>query len=224
MSSLAIVPVKQVTLYNTNMTLGRRIIEARKMRGISQSELARAIGVSRPAVSQWESDKTEPTRERLLKIAAVTKVNALWLATGEGPIEDTAPHLTRVAIISCVQAGEWSPVHDDHPPGDGFDYITTDLDLSDGAFALEIKGDSMLPDFRPGDRVIIDPAVEPRPGDFVVAKLNSEQEATFKKYRVRAPGVIELVPLNDDYPTLTIGSEHPGRIVGVMVEHRRYRR
>ncbi|RMH46424.1 MAG: SOS response transcriptional repressor [Gammaproteobacteria bacterium] len=175
-------------------------------------------------MGNYERDVRQPKVEDIEKIAKTLDVSVLWLATGEGPIEDEPSHLTRVPVISCVQAGEWSPVHDDYPPGDGFEYLYTDLRLSDGAFALEITGDSMLPEFRPGDRVIIDPSLQPRPGDYVVAKLDDEQEATFKKYRVRSPGVIELVPLNDDYPTLTIDAEHPGRIIGVEVEHRKYRR
>ena len=51
--------------------------------------------------------------------------------------------------------------------------------------------------------------------------------------RVRARGenfdtgvrvVIELVPLNDDWPTLAIDAANPGRVVATMVEHRHYRR
>ena len=85
----------------------------------------------------------------------------------------------------------------------------------------------MLPEYRPGDRVIIDPNVTPQPGDCVVAK-NGDDEATFKKYRPRgidAQGrlVFELVPLNDDYPTIR-SDVTPAHIVGTMVEHRKYRR
>ena len=71
--------------------------------------------------------------------------------------------------------------------------------------------------------------VQPRPGDFVVAKRDSDLSATFKKYRIRnqdeqGRDVIELTPLNPDWPTLMIDRDNPGRIVGTMVEHRRYRR
>lgn len=82
----------------------------------------------------------------------------------------------------------------------------------------------MLPEFRPGDRVIIDPEMSPSPGDFVVAK-NGREEATFKKYRPRGINVegntvFELVPLNDDYPTMRSDTEHL-EIIGVLVEHRK---
>lgn len=132
-----------------------------------------------------------------------------------------------VPVISAIQAGMWCEIVDQFQPGDADEYLMTDLELSAHAFALTIRGDSMLPEFNPGDRVIIDPDVAPHPGDFVAAK-NGEQEATFKKYRPRgmdASGnmVFELVPLNDDYPTLRSDIE-PIRIVGTMVEHRKYRR
>jgi SOS-response transcriptional repressor LexA len=84
-------------------------------------------------------------------------------------------------------------------------------------------------EFQPGDKVIIDPEVKPQPGDFVVAKRDDDEEATFKKYRVRnqdedGRSVIELTPLNSDWPTLMIDQDNPGNIVGTMVEQRRYRR
>lgn len=133
----------------------------------------------------------------------------------------------RVPIISYVQAGMMTEAFDPFTMGDGFETITTDLDLSGSAFGLIIKGPSMEPDFREGDKVIIDPAVSPQPGDFVVAK-NTQEEATFKKYRPRGTDergemVFELVPLNDDFPTLHSERDHL-HVIGVMVEHRKYRR
>ena len=87
----------------------------------------------------------------------------------------------------------------------------------------------MEPEFRQGDRVIVDPAVDPVPGDYVVAKLSDEGEATFKKYRPGPfergqPSRIDLLPLNPDWPTMSIDKRRPGRILATMVEHHRYRR
>jgi SOS-response transcriptional repressor LexA len=69
--------------------------------------------------------------------------------------------------------------------------------------------------------------VQPQPGDFVVAQ-NGEGEATFKKFRPRGANeigqlVFELVPLNEDYPTMR-SDLMPIRIIGTMIEHRKYRR
>jgi SOS-response transcriptional repressor LexA len=133
----------------------------------------------------------------------------------------------QIPVISYVQAGMMTEVVDPFALGEGLELIATDLDLSESAFGLIIKGLSMAPEFHDGDKVIIDPALSPQPGDFVVAK-NGQEEATFKKYRPRGSDergnmIFELVPLNDDYPTLHSERDHM-RVIGVMVEHRKYRR
>lgn len=127
-------------------------------------------------------------------------------------------------VISLIQAGALTEISHPYEPGDGFDMEYGEDDASRWAFFLEIKGDSMLPEFRPGDRVLIDPEVCPSPGDFVAAR-NTQQEATFKKYRVRGISesgheIFELVPLNDDYPVLRSDERHL-KIIGTMIEHRR---
>jgi SOS-response transcriptional repressor LexA len=147
--------------------------------------------------------------------------------TGGSNISPVPMGVTRIPLISYVQAGSFTEVFDNFQPGDADDWLMTDLRISSHAFALQIKGDSMLPEFKPGDRVIIDPDVEPHPGDFVVAK-NGTNEATFKKYRPRGANqsgaaVFELVPLNDDFPSIRSDLE-PLRIIGTMVEHRKYRK
>jgi SOS-response transcriptional repressor LexA len=133
----------------------------------------------------------------------------------------------RIPVISFVRAGHWAEAADPYAVGDGEDFVLSDLDVSDQTFAVRISGDSMEPDFKEGDLVIIDPNVSPRPGDFVVAK-NGHEEATFKKYRPRGMTdagieVAELVPLNPDYP-IQRSDLTPFVVIGTMVEHRRYRR
>lgn len=133
----------------------------------------------------------------------------------------------RIPLIDYVQAGKWTEVVNSNQLSNASDWLLTDLDLSDNAFALEIKGESMLPRFKEGDRIIVDPTVHPLPGDFVVAK-NGEHEATFKKYRPRGISeqgtqVFELVPLNEDFATLR-SDICQITIIGTMVEHRSYRK
>jgi SOS-response transcriptional repressor LexA len=96
-------------------------------------------------------------------------------------------------------------------------------------FAIDIVSESMTPTFNIGDHVFIDAGVKAEPGDYVAAKLEGELRATFRRYRPRGTdknGVeqYELAPLNPDYPTISVNSAHPGRIIGTMVEHRTYRR
>ncbi len=67
------------------MGIHDRIREAREQAGVSQTELARLLGVTRSACSQWESDHgTAPRRERLEQLAGLLGVSFEWLATGKG--------------------------------------------------------------------------------------------------------------------------------------------
>lgn len=53
--------------------------ELRKKKGIQQKELALEIGVSIPTISQWEHGKTDPSGERLKKLADYFKVDELFI-------------------------------------------------------------------------------------------------------------------------------------------------
>ncbi len=44
---------------------------ARKERGLSQEEIAEAIGVTQSAVHQWEAGKSQPTIEKLVLLAKI---------------------------------------------------------------------------------------------------------------------------------------------------------
>ncbi len=203
---------------------------------MKQKEVASYFDISSQAISQWEADRTRPDSLRLSSLARLFGVRLEWLLDESGPMTAAgspegagADRISRVPVINRVQAGDWTEIADPYAPGAADEHLLTDLPVGSNAFALVIEGLSMAPDFQPGDKVIIDPAVAPRPGELVVAKREGDPEATFKKYRLRGQDawgrdIVELVPLNPDWPTLAIDSEHPGHIVGTMVEHRRYRR
>lgn len=172
-----------------------------------------------------------------VSFAEILKVNPVWLATGDGnmfgskadknvhPLSDFESRI--IPVINKIPAGGAKTIIDDYATGSGMDEIATDLDVGPFAFALVLDGESMMPEFNSGDKVIIDPDIKPRPGDFVAFKCNGDG-STFKKYRPRGfddfgNEIFELVPLNPDYPTLR-SDQIECEIIGTMVEHRRYRR
>ncbi len=209
---------------------GKRLKEARKNAGLTQAQLAKKVGIGQSTVAELE--RTASGSSHVAGIAAACNVSPMWLATGDGPmktgmdsnVKPVAEGMRAYPVISKIQAGLVKEISCPYEPGDGFAVEFGEDDASTWAFFLEIEGDSMLPEFRSGDRVLIDPDVSPRPGDFVAAR-NTKQEATFKKYRVRGidetgQEIFELVPLNDDYPVLR-SDEHHLVVVGTMLEHRR---
>lgn len=60
-------------------TLGERMWKARKDRGLEQSDVAKAVGVSRALVSRWERDQSEPGIHQLRKFATELSVDWSWL-------------------------------------------------------------------------------------------------------------------------------------------------
>jgi SOS-response transcriptional repressor LexA len=215
-------------------TLGQRIRARRDAAGMTQEKLAAQCGVSRAAVAQWESGVTRPSLDNLVKVAEALNVWLSWLTVGDQSLPDTpnpfapASPFRGIPVIDYGQASLWG-VEGALPVDIGGEIIATDAETSQRAFALVIRDNSMAPDFSEGDKIILDPDLTPQPGDLVVAKLDSEPEATFKKFRPRGTdgsgtSPIELAPLNPDWPTLVINAENPGRIIATLVEQRRYRR
>ena len=210
-----------------------RLLEAADERGVSgPAAVARALVVSDQVINNWKERGVPSTRA--LMAEKLWGVSARWIADGSGEkwskpaydknVRAVPAGVRSYPVISFIQAGLLKELSDPYSPGDGFDVEYGDDDASPWAVFLEIEGDSMLPEFKPGDRVRIDPDVSPRPGDFVAAR-NTKQEATFKKYRVRGMSsngneVFELVPLNNDYPVLR-SDEHHLTVIGTMTEHRR---
>ena len=61
------------------MTIGERIAQIRKEHGLSQEAFGEALGVSRQAISKWESNQTVPEVEKLLMIHRQYHVSVGWL-------------------------------------------------------------------------------------------------------------------------------------------------
>jgi transcriptional regulator with XRE-family HTH domain len=66
----------------SNGGIGGRIRAARKDRQLTQDALAAAVGVSRSAVAQWETDRAGQITGNLSRIASVLGVNVEWLVHG----------------------------------------------------------------------------------------------------------------------------------------------
>jgi len=228
-----------------NEMLALKIREAIKSSDLSKTDIANSIGVTKQSITGWE-DSGRISKLNLRKLAELLALDMNWFLTGgteqeatkyaklsvvpqgkqpfDNNVAPAAVGKRAIPVISAIQAGALREITEPYEVGDGYATLYTDDNYSKWAFGLEIEGESMLPEFRPGDLVIIEPEWEPRPGEYVAAK-NGNEEATFKKYRPRGVDkqgetIFELAPLNDDYPTMR-SDITPLIIIGVMAEHRR---
>ena len=118
--------------------------------------------------------------------------------------------LRPVPLINRVAAGKASEFTDlSYPTGVADQYIHLP-DLPDApaatAFALRILGDSMAPDYREGEVIVVGPG-DPRDGDDCVVRLGESENfaTTFQRiFFVRDdkgdPSAVRLVPLNRTHP------------------------
>lgn len=97
-------------------------------------------------------------------------------------------------------------------------------------FALTIQDSANAPLFEVGDIVIGDTGIVARPGDMVFAKLFKRDDVIFRQIKAFRRNendemIADLRPINPDYETETINiTADFDRIIGVMAEHRRFRR
>ena len=61
------------------MSFGENLKNVRKQRGITQEELAEILGVSRQAISKWESDNGYPETEKLLLLSKTLNISLDYL-------------------------------------------------------------------------------------------------------------------------------------------------
>ena len=86
-------------------------------------------------------------------------------------------------------------------------------------YALRVIGDSMAPEFLDGHIIIIDPAMPPEHGAYVI--IDYQGETTFRQFMVE-PGRKFLKALNDAYPTIEMVANY--RVRGVVTQRASRRR
>lgn len=94
-------------------TFGDRLAAAREAAGMTQSQMARRLGVKKATIAGWENDVSEPRANRLSMLAGMVNVSIRWLLTGEGegmdaPQDDTyaVPGLASLAAELRAIRGE----------------------------------------------------------------------------------------------------------------------
>lgn len=80
------------------MTIADRIQSLRKSKGMSQEELADAVGVSRQAVSKWESEQATPDLDKVVIMSDIFEVTTDYLLKGIEPVK-TDDHKTMADVI-----------------------------------------------------------------------------------------------------------------------------
>ncbi|CCM74300.1 putative phage repressor [Rhizobium mesoamericanum STM3625] len=115
-------------------------------------------------------------------------------------------HGSSIPLLGFAQAGAGGFFDDGgFPAGQGWDVVEFPAAPSQkaGVYALEVQGESMMPLYRDGDVLIVEPGAQVRRNDRVVVKTR-EGEVMAKVLLRQSPRSIELMSLNPEHPNRTI--------------------
>jgi phage repressor protein C with HTH and peptisase S24 domain len=181
--------------------------------GLSISGLAKKAGLD-PTAFNVSKRHSSDGRPRWPSTESIAKILA---ATGE-EVEDfvgRAPRTRRparpvegpfrgeprpVPLLGFAQAGAGGFFDDGgFPAGQGWDEVAFPAIPDENAYALEVSGDSMLPLYRDGDRIIVSPAAQIRRGDRIVVRT-TDGEVMAKILKRQTSREMELASLNPEHP------------------------
>ena len=177
----------------------------RKLKGVSQQDVADYVGVTQSGYQKYETGQREPPIEVLKKLSEYFGVtipelisdsaNPQWLSF-DAPAPDFVSITTvKIPVIGHVRAG-----YDALAEQAVEAYMEVEPAVKQrwpDAAALKVYGDSMLPELRDGDWVIISQRAETRPGDIAVICVNGS-EGTIKRVEWSDAG-LDLIRSNPAY-------------------------
>ncbi|MCH9103680.1 helix-turn-helix domain-containing protein [Legionella pneumophila serogroup 1] len=214
---------------NIKKEIGKRILEARKAKGLTLKTLGElAGGLKQTRLTNWEQGMRTPGPEEIKLLAQALDVSPAYLMclSDKKQFKEAKSPSQLIPLLNYRQACEAKL----HTGSDGssdkvFISVSTTLlpELSTDAFALKITDDSMMPEIRVNDVLVIEPSVLPEPGDFVAVKIIGKPEAILCQYKKLSfnSAEFELLTLNDNWPNLKVSDGIEVKIIGVLVQNLR---
>lgn len=142
-----------------------------------------------------------PSTESIAKVLEATGASFAEFAVLASGKDDSAPSIPLMGLAQAGAGGYFDEAG--FPAGTGWDEVAFPRQPGDGVYALEIAGDSMEPVYRAGDRIIVAPGQEVRPGDRVVVRTTAGEVMAKELGRATARR-LELNSLNPSHPVRTV--------------------
>ena len=218
-----------------------RLKKAMSDKQMKQVDLCNKTGIDKALISNYLSGKYKAKQDKLHKLAIALDVSEAWLMGYDVDMDrewfeekepseisidnaryiETTTKTIKIPVLGKVPAGVPIEAIQDIL---GYEEIPASmLKSGNNYFALKIDGDSMYPDYKTGDIIIIRQQSDCNSGDDCVVMVNGD-DATFKRVIKQEKSII-LKPLNnnyepyyfDEYEILT----KPVKIIGIAIEVRR---
>ena len=203
-------------------SLGPKIKELRKARGMTLEQVGNIVGVGKSTVRKWETGMiANMGQDKLASLAEALGVHPGelmgWNTPPSLPTPDEPESTAVFPVIGEIAAGF------DHIALDEWDGETVEIPTSymkgdrSEYFVLRIKGDSMYPLYMDGDRVLIHKQDTVDYGGQIAAIMYDDDLSTLKRVEMTSGGAMRLIALNPMVPPIKIEGERLDhcRIIGV---------
>ena len=206
------------------MNFGDRINKIRVEKGMTQDELAKAVGYkTRSAIAKIESGERDAPQTVIVALAKALGVTPSYLMGWEDEPVPQKPngrlldqsHIYMIPVYETVSAG-FGAYADDHITGYEPVYLSSEREARE-TIAITVKGDSMYPKIEEGDLVVVHQQDYFENGDIVVAVVVGDGEG-FVKRAFQSNGKLSLESINPSYPPMTFSGAQVEtvRIMGVV--------
>jgi len=210
------------------MKINDIIKERRKKIGLSADKIAEQLGISRASYYRYETDEVYNLPIDIIKpLSNILHISPMLLMGWEDEhgreLEEVPlPNDTvRIPVLGEVVAGQPMYVEQNII---GYENISEELARRGEFFALHICGDSMSPEIRDGDTVIIRRTPYVDSGKVAIVCINGDT-ATCKKFYMKDNGILLKAYNPDVFPDKFFTSkevmELPITIIGEVVEVRK---
>ena len=218
-----------MTELNIKKEIGRRIFEARKEKGLTLKALGKLAGdLKQTRLTNWEQGLRAPGPEEIKLLAHALEVSPAFLMCLTDNKQQNlyaSPVGALIPVLDHQQACEpkvWvQAIQQDGKSSRAVIPVNYELAecLGKNAFALKMKDDSMDPELKRNDILIVDPDHELSPGGFVVAKLKDNNEVIVRRYRQLSVvnSECELLPVNMAWAGVHIDNRDGSKIIGSVI-------
>lgn len=205
------------------MSIAQNIRRLREEKGLTQEELATAIGMSRPAVTQWETGWSQPRMGTIEKLAAFFGVSKSEI------IDDCVDRCHDIGAISVYSSGEATVplrslgrVHagaltDEEEAERRVEVPASVLRAHPRAFALVVEGNCMDRVIPEGAHVLVDPDREPSNGSIAVVETEAYQAVMRRWYRGSSTLMLTADSSEEQEDIVFSMDDGPVRVIGTVV-------
>jgi len=199
------------------LMLGQKLRLLRRRAGMTQEQLARLLAISPATVSYYEKGLIVPPLEKLKQIANIFSISVSELledGIALSFVRSTAPPSYReLPVYDGAEAGCKGKFPDQAEVVE----VISVPGPSKAQYGVIVYGDSMEPEIRNRDIVLVNPNLEIHPGDRVLVQLD---DVLFVKVYNKQGKYVCFTSLNRSYPPIVVEDtseiKYMAKVVGVV--------